>query len=146
MKTRLLVSVAVVSGVLVLAVGALGKTTQFSGPIKPSGTLSFKLTQKQDFTRLRNGFRFEALPLSCTGGKETTSGHLTFPVNVKRRHFVATAKARHGAASLVMKGKFKPGFKLARGTIEIQGKRVPLDSGGNGKCHSGLRHFKVEPQ
>jgi hypothetical protein len=145
MKAKVLVAVAVVSGALVSAALAAAKTTEYSGPIKPSGALSFKLTQKPDFTRLRNGFSFSKLPVRCSGHNETTSGHLTFPIKVEHRHFTATAKTRHGGASLVLKGKFTPGYQGAKGTIRIRGKRVPIDSGGRHRCGSGVRKFRVKP-
>ena len=126
-----------------MAAGASAKTTRFRGPIEPAGTLSFELTRKPDLTRLRNGFRFRGLPVDCAGGRSKSSGHLTFPIKVEQRRFTATAKSRHGAASLLLRGRFNEAFSHATGTIEIRGRKVPLDSGGTGRCHSGTRHFDV---
>jgi hypothetical protein len=137
------VALAVVGSALLLAGAATGKTTRYRGPIRPSGALSFKLTKKHDILRLRNGFSFSRLPLECSGGHETTSGSLTFPVNVHHRRFKAVAKSHSGSASLVMKGAFKHHFRKAAGTIRIRGKNVPLDSGGKGHCDSGVRPFRV---
>lgn len=143
MRTRMLIAVAVVGGMLLLAAGATGKTSRYTGPIQPSGTLRFVLTEKSDILRLRKGFSFSKLPLVCLRRKETTSGSLTFPVNVHHKQFKAVAKSHSGSSSLVMKGAFKHHFHKAKGTIRIEGKKVPLDSGGTGKCDSGVRPFRV---
>lgn len=143
MRTRMFVALAVVGSALLLAGAATGETTHYRGPIRPSGTLSFKLTKKHDILRLRNGFSFSRLPLLCLRRNETTSGSLTFPVNVHHKKFKAVAKSHSGSASLVMKGTFRHHFRKAVGTIRIQGKKVPLDSGGKGDCDSGVRPFRV---
>ena len=130
-------------GLLVLAGGAAAKTADYKGPIKPEGTLRFKLTQKHGSLHMRNGFVFSGLRVQCSNGRQHTGGHLTFPINVKHRRFNATAQTPHHAAFLQLKGHFSSNLKKAVGTIEVKGKRVSLEGGGHDKCHSGVRNFVV---
>jgi hypothetical protein len=144
MKVRVLAATVAIVGLLVLAVAAMGKTTDYKGPIAHGGILRFKLTQKHGTLHLRNGFSFSGLRVQCSNGRQHTSGHLTFPIDVKQRRFTATAQTPHNAAFLQLKGHFSSNLKKAAGTIEVKGKKVHLDGGGHAKCHSGVRNFVVK--
>lgn len=119
---------------LALAVPASASAaTTYSGNFEPTGTLQFTVSNNKV-----KEFQFSGFPLNCGGASKTTSGNLTFDVRVKKGHFEAAAvlgNADRPKAKLKLVGDIDGA--LASGTMNIKGRKVPLDGGGRGKCHSG---------
>ena len=119
---------------LALAVPASASAaTTYSGNFETTGTLQFTVSNNKV-----KEFQFVGFPLNCGGDAKTSSGNLTFDVKVKKGHFEASAingKPKNPKAKLKLVGDIDG--TLASGTMNIKGKKVPLDGGGRGKCHSG---------
>ena len=123
--------------------GAGQAKTKYAGAFNPSGTLSFVVKPTNNGKKVFR-FAWQAFPLDCKGGPETSSNRLNFAVRVKDKRFHAEAvdDAANPRAFLTLDGKFEGGG-TASGTMRIKGRRVPVDSGGRANCDSGKRGWSA---
>lgn len=119
---------------LALAVPASASAATYSGNYETTGTLQFTVSNNKV-----KDFQFAGFPLNCKGNAETTTDGLNFDVKVKKGHFEASAfkgnDPRKPRAKLKLVGDIDGA--LASGTMNIKGKKVPIDGGGQRKCRSG---------
>lgn len=128
---RKFVALLVVSAVGLAAPASMGATVkQYNGTFTPGGTLSFKLKKTNKGKKVID-FTFSNFPVACSGGPNTTSGNLTFPVKVKNNKFEAAGVAgndpNNPRSRLDLTGEFKPGQK-AEGTMKVRGPKVNVDN------------------
>ena len=119
------------------AVGAGQGKTKYLGQFESSGDLSFVVKKTKNGKKVFN-YKWEGFPLDCRGTPETSSSNLTFSVKVKNKKFETQAvdDQQNPGALLKLKGELN-GKTEANGTMSIEGKNVPVDSGGRKKCDSG---------
>jgi hypothetical protein len=124
---------AVLAIALVLPAQAAAKTRRYSGTVSPSGTIAFKVVQKNHSKLKRvTRFRFANVPLTCADGAHTSSGVVDFPVKLKGRRFKIVAVSNVTGATLAIHGN------LRTGTIQLAG-NVAVDPSGTGTgCMSGV--------
>lgn len=127
---------------LALPTGAAARTKHYSGPVSPSGTVSFKLNtvvkkkgKKHRKVRTVSGFSFDGIPVSCADGAHVTHGQVTFPVKFKGG-FKIDAESSATGAKVHIQGN------LAAGTLQVSG-NVPIDAANNlgSNCDSGLLNW-----
>lgn len=121
---------------LAFAGSAEAKTLDFSGPIGPSGAISFSVKGNGDRAKVQNleWFRIE---VDCKGGDDTSTGALNYDVEVNDGKFSADAvlgNPERPKAEAIIKGKING--DRSHGSIIVRGSRVPI-SEGNGDCDSG---------
>ena len=119
------------------AVGAGQGKTKYFGQFESSGDLSFVVKKTEKGKKVFN-YKWEGFPLDCQGIPETSSSNLSFSVKVENKKFETQAvdDPQDPGALLKLKGELN-GKTEANGTMSIEGKNVPVDSGGNKKCDSG---------
>jgi hypothetical protein len=117
---RYLITVAAVLALLVPAVAA-ASVKHFSGPVVPSGSVSFTaMTRPAKVVKVRPGFTFTHIPMTCDQGPETVSGNFDFAMRVKHRHFHGTG-IYTGGGRVAVAGTFTHHGRKANGTISISG-------------------------
>ena len=131
------------AAVLAVALTAPGSVSAGQGKVKyvgsfePTGTLSFVVEKTK---RGKKVFRYKwnDVPLDCRSGPETSSSRLTYAVRVKNKKFSARAvdNVSDPGAFLRINGEFQ-GSTSATGNMSLEGKNVPVDSGGRRNCESG---------
>jgi hypothetical protein len=137
---RKLIAIVAVSAVALAVPGSAGAgqgKSKYTGGFVPTGDLSFVVKKAKNGKKVFN-FKWAEFPLDCQGTPETSSNKLSFSVRVKDKKFSAQAvdNQDNPGALLKLKGQFT-GKTLADGTMSIEGKKVPVDSGGRKKCDSG---------
>ena len=133
---RLSIAAAAVC-LLWVAVPAEAGTSRYRGDVDPSGRLRFKVVKAHGTQRVSK-LKWAKLPVRCNGKRETTSNGLNFRIRVKDGAFDAEAvlgKTSDPDAKAEVHGELR-GHR-ATGTIEVKGKRLPLDGGVTGDCRSG---------
>jgi hypothetical protein len=133
--------VLVVLGVgLVIPAQAGAKSKHYVGAVSPSGSISFRVTQKKHSKQKSvKGFTFSGVPVTCADGPATTHGDVTFPVKLhKNGSFNIGASSSLTGASLQVSGN------LSAGTIHVSG-NVPVDPSGTGTdCDSGVLSWTAQ--
>jgi len=134
---RKLLALAGVTAVALVApatVGAAGK--KYQGLFEAGGTNSFTLKKTDNGKKVVN-YEWVSFPLSCDGGPATSTNGLSFGVRVRNDKFEATATpSSEEKSKLTLKGEFV-GANSAKGTMRIEGSKVPVDGGGRDRCDSG---------
>ncbi len=137
---RKLIAVVAVSAVALTVPGSAGAgqgKAKYFGGFEGTGDLSFVVKKSKNGKKVFN-FKWVGFPLDCQGAPETSSNKLSFSVKIEKNKFRTQAVDNQDkpGALLKLKGKLK-GKSLANGSMRIEGKRVPVDSGGTAKCDSG---------
>jgi hypothetical protein len=119
------------------AIGAGQGKKKYFGGFESSGALSFVVKKTEGGKRVFN-FKWEDFPLDCKGTPETSSSNLSFSVKVENKKFETRAvdNQQDPGALLKLKGQLV-GKSAANGSMSIEGKDVPVDSGGKKSCESG---------
>ena len=128
---------AVVVCMLSVAATAQAGKSKYAGPIDPAGEIAFTLKTTQSKANILK-LRWNALPVTCAGAAETTSGTLSFAVPVRNKAFKARAvigSSDKPEAEAKIAGQLSG--KNASGTISLSGSALPVDSGGTADCSSG---------
>lgn len=125
---------------LALAASAAAKTTEYKGPIGPSGAISFSVKGKGDRAKVID-LEWFRLPIECgkNNTEDTSSGTLSYklPVDEKGK-FNANAvlgPKKDPKAQAIIKGKING--ERAHGSIIVRGFQVPVTDAGTGDCDSG---------
>lgn len=121
---------------LVTAASAMAATRKYSGPIAPSGTLSFNLKSANGQKEILK-LSWEDLPVNCAGGPNVSSGGLSFAVPLIKKGFKARAvlgNPDNPRAEAKIDGRVTA--RKASGTISLQGSKLPIP-GGADDCQSG---------
>jgi len=109
----------------------------YDGTFETGGELHFKVVKSEDGKKVIN-FRFERFALICEGGPNTITDGLSFSVRVKDNKFDTRAISGdpdNPKATLNLQGKLLPNG--AEGTMKIEGRKVPTDTGPNtDRCFS----------
>ena len=116
---------------------AEAKTREFSGPIGPSGAISFSLKGKGDRAKVMD-LRWFRLPVDCGRSEDTSSGSLSYKISVNDKRFKADAvlgNPKRPKAEAVIRGKIKG--KDASGSILVRGSKLPISGGKTDDCESG---------
>ena len=103
----------------------------YDGSFATGGELHFKVVKSKDGKKVIN-YRFEGFALRCEEGPNTTTDSLNFSVRVKDNEFGTRAilgNPDNPQATLRLKGKLLPNG--AKGTMKIEGRKVPTDTGPN---------------
>ena len=127
------------------AVGAGQGKTKYFGEFVPAGDLSFVVKKTENGKRVFN-YKWAGFPLDCRGTPETSSSNLNFSVKVENKRFETQAvdDQQDPGALLKLKGELN-GQSSANGTMSIEGRNVPVDSGGKKKCDSGKVDWTAAP-
>jgi hypothetical protein len=127
---------AVLAAALVVPAQAAAKTKHYTGTVAPSGTISFKVTQKRHSKKKRvSAFSFAGIPVTCAEGPKTTHGFVSFPVKLRNGKFNIIATSSVTGATLEVHGN------LPAGTLHVAG-NVPIDPSGQGtNCDSGVLNW-----
>ena len=137
---RKCIALAAVSAVALTAPGSVsagqGKV-KYLGGFEATGTLSFVVERTRSGKKVFR-YKWNDFPLDCRSGPETSSSRLTYAVRVENKRFSARAvdNIRDPGAFLRIRGEFQ-GTSSASGTMRLEGKNVPVDSGGRKNCDSG---------
>ena len=121
----------------VAAPSAQAAERKYEGAFVPSGTLSFVVKKSGDGKKVVN-YRWDDFPLDCRGGDEKSSSFLEFSIRVRRGKFstVAVDNPDNPGARLQLEGRLI-GRNNAKGTMRLEGRRVPVDGPGRENCDSG---------
>ena len=122
---------AVVGAVTLAPAVASAGGRSYDGAFATGGELHFKVVKSQDGKKVIN-YRFERFVLNCEGGPNTTTGDLSFSVRVRDNKFSTRAvlgNPNSPRATLNLQGKLNPNG--AEGTMKIEGRKVPTDTGPN---------------
>jgi hypothetical protein len=122
--------------VLMAGAPAEAATTGYSGRFAQGGELSFNL-KKERGERKVTRWRWTDFPVVCASGAETTEGHYTFWLEVKRREFAGRAVLESPSGRTIggakVEGRFRHGYQTAGGSFRVYG-RTPED---HRHCDSG---------
>ena len=134
---------SLVVGLLVVGLAtpsaAAAAIRDFKGPVKPSGTVAFSAKIRSGrIVRVRPGFAFNHIPMTCNEGQRTVSGSFNFAMGVHHRHFSGTGvfTSSAGKGTVTVSGRFKRHRRRAAGTINAHGNFSPGGQTVTG-CHSG---------
>ena len=103
----------------------------YDGTFETGGELHFKVVKSDNGKKVIN-YRFERFALNCEGGPNTTTDGLSFSVRVRDNKFSTRAvlgNPDNPRATLNLQGKLLPNG--AEGTMKIEGRKVPTDTGPN---------------
>jgi hypothetical protein len=133
--------------VVVLAMPALAiaGVRHFKGPIDPSGNVAFDAkTRHGRVVKVKPGFEFHHVPMTCNEGKRTISGSFNFAMDVNHRHFSGTGiyNSSAGKGTVAVTGDFRHHGRKVVGTINAHGNFSPGDKEITG-CHSGTLDWRA---
>ena len=125
-KLFALTGAIVVALVAPATVGAAAKV--YVGEFETSGEVQFKVKKTNDGKKIKE-FDWFQFPLDCQGTPNTSTNGLSFAPKVKNNKFEAVGIADSNGldAKLKVTGTLK-GSGQAKGTLEIDGKKVPVDN------------------
>jgi hypothetical protein len=133
------VVVLLVVGALAMPAAAIAAVRHFKGPVNPSGNVAFPArVHSGKVVRVKPGFAFNHIPMTCNEGARTISGSFNFAMAVHRRHFSGTGTftSSAGQGTVAVTGAFKHHGRRAVGTINAHGNFSPGGVTVTG-CHSG---------
>lgn len=134
---RLALAGATAACALVLASPAAAKKREYQGPIGPSGAISFTVKGKRDRAKVID-LSWYRLPVSCGRKDDTSTGALTYRLDIEGGRFAANAvygNPDRPKAEAIIRGKING--KRAHGTIIVRGAKLPVSDAGVGDCDSG---------
>jgi hypothetical protein len=130
---------------LALPANAIAGVRHFKGPIQPSGNVAFEAKSRHGkIVKVKPGFQFSHVPLTCNEGDQTISGSFNFSMEVTHRHFHATGvyKSSAGQGTVAVAGDFRHQGRKAVGTINAHGNFSPGGQDVTG-CHSGTLDWRA---
>ena len=120
---------------------AAGK--KFQGVFATGGTNTFTLKKTKNGKKIFN-YEWVGFALVCDGGPRTSSNGISFKIAVRKHKFEAVASPSDPKqAKLSIAGKFTS-KTTAKGTMRLQGTKVPVDQGGKDRCDSGKVAWNAE--
>lgn len=124
--------------VALIAPATVGAATKvYVGQFETSGEVQFKVVKTNNGKKIKD-FNWFQFPLNCEGDPNTSTNGLSFAPKVQNSKFEAVAIADDNGldAKLKVTGTLK-GSGKARGTLEIDGRKVPVDNDPSpDKCSS----------
>jgi hypothetical protein len=135
MRTRKLLLLLVLALAVALPAEAIAKTKRYSGPVSPSGTISFSVTKKKGKKRKTlSNVRIAGIPLTCAEGPYTTSGFFSSTRTFRQQWTISGTNSRGGQT--VIQGTVAAGTLQLTGTYPVD----PVSAGTFGtNCQTGVR-------
>ena len=95
--------------------------------------------RRDKVTKVRPGFTFTHVPMTCDQGPQTVSGNFNFAMRVKHRHFHGTGVFT-GGGTVAVTGAFTQHGRKAHGTISISGDFTAIGVTGCSGDHNWSAH------